>query len=352
MSSKDHLKEEGCWELFARHPHGNLSGTTAEGKPVLRTLNHAILEGAIYFHGSATGEKRRMMGRPAVFGCEEVVAQIPSYWRDPELACPATTWFRSAQAHGVLEDVTDPGLKARAMSALMERLQPEGGHVPIRAGEELYTKHLRATTVFRLVPDRLTGRNKIGQTKQPEDILAILRGLWGRGTPQDLRGFETILAGNERARRPAELCGPGGVEFLVHPTRALAQEAAQLLRDQYWNGPYDHGQLVRAVREADAWIGARIDGRLVGTAAATSNGAKQAHIYDVAVQTEFRGKGLGKAMMKVLLDHAQVRGARTVSLRTLDAQSFYRDLGFEEPGRLGVDDGIVTMVRGLASPLR
>ena len=151
MSLEDRMDEEACWQLLDRFPHGNLCGSTGQGTPVMRTLNHAILDGALYFHGAATGEKRGMLGRPAVFGCEEVVAQIPSYWRDPISACPATTWFQSAQVHGMLESVEDAGLKARAMSALMNRLQPEGGHLPIRVDEELYVKMLRATCVFRLV---------------------------------------------------------------------------------------------------------------------------------------------------------------------------------------------------------
>ncbi len=352
MSLEDRMDEEACWQLLDRFPHGNLCGSTGQGTPVMRTLNHAILDGALYFHGAATGEKRGMLGRPAVFGCEEVVAQIPSYWRDPISACPATTWFQSAQVHGMLESVEDAGLKARAMSALMNRLQPEGGHLPIRVDEELYVKMLRATCVFRLVPSRLTGRNKIGQNKQPEDILAILRGLWKRGTPQDLRGMETILAGNKRASRPPELCGPRGVELIVHPSECLADQAAELLRVQYWSGPYDHGQLLQAIHGAQAWIGARDPqtGRLLGTAAAVSNGSKQAYLYDVAVDLQHQGKGIGKALTKALLDHAMVRGTRTVILRTRDAMELYRPFGFELTGGGAGPDGIVTMLRKQGAP--
>ena len=176
MKSKDQMSEESCWSFLSRFPHGNLSGTTSSGTPVLRTLNHAILGSAIYFHGAARGEKRGMIGRPAVFGCETVVAQIPSYWRDPILACPATTWFESAQAHGTLEVVECRETKAQAMSALMERIQPEGGHLPIESSSIPYKKMLHATSVFRLVPTHLTGRSKLGQGVKPDQIAAILRG--------------------------------------------------------------------------------------------------------------------------------------------------------------------------------
>ena len=53
------------------------------------------------------------------------------YFSDGERACPATTLYRSAQAHGTLEEVTSRADKARVLQALMEKYQPEGKHVPI-----------------------------------------------------------------------------------------------------------------------------------------------------------------------------------------------------------------------------
>ena len=352
MMSKDKLSEESCWDLLSRFPHGNLSGVTSSGTPVLRTLNHAILENAIYFHGAARGEKRGMMGRPAVFGCEEVVAQIPSYWRDPILACPATTWFESAQAHGTLEVVEDIELKARAMAALMARIQPEGGHLPIDASAIQYKKMLNATAVFRLVPGYLTGRSKIGQATKPDQMAAILHGLWRRGTAQDLRGIETVLAGNPRAQRPGHLRGPGGIEFLVHPTEDLAREAAHLLEGEYWNRGFDLEQIAKAQTSASAWIGARDSetNRLVGTAAATSNHSKHAYIFDVLLAPAYRGKGLGKAMMLALLDHPGVRRAGTISLRTRDCHRFYSQFGFQEDDGIENPNGVSSMRRVFPSP--
>jgi GNAT superfamily N-acetyltransferase/nitroimidazol reductase NimA-like FMN-containing flavoprotein (pyridoxamine 5'-phosphate oxidase superfamily) len=347
MKSKEHLNEEACWSLLRRFPHGNLCGTTPSGTPVLRTLNHSLLDGAIYFHGAARGEKRQTIGRPAVFGCEEVVAQIPSYWRDPVLACPATTWYQSAQAHGMLEVVEDHELKARAMSVLMKRLQPEGGHLPIEASSIPYKKMLNATAVFRLVPTHLTGRSKLGHSKKPEDIAAILQGLWRRGTSQDLRGIETILAGNQRARRPQTLCGPAGVELLVHPTDDLAIEAANLLQGEYWNLGRGLDSIAEAQTSASAWIGARDPKtrRLVGTAAAISNHSKQAYIFDIVLEPAHRGTGLGKAIVSALLDHPRVRRTGAISLRTRDAQGFYNQFGFKEGSEIENPLGATTMLR-------
>lgn len=50
------------------------------------------------------------------------------------------------------------------------------------------------------------------------------------------------------------------------------------------------------------------------------------------VAPAWRGRGLGKALIRLLLDHPAVRGARRVLLGTRDAQAFYRGFGFAERG--------------------
>ena len=69
-------------------------------------------------------------------------------------------------------------------------------------------------------------------------------------------------------------------------------------------------------------------------ARALSDGAKCAWVWDVVVREELRGRGLGKAVMRLLLDHPRVRTARVVRLQTRDAQGLYRQLGFVEASAL------------------
>jgi hypothetical protein len=88
---------------------------------------------------------------------EEIVAAIPSTFLDPERACPATTYYESAQAHGTLHVVTDLADKARALQALMVKYQPEGGHVPITEDHPLYRKAVLGLLVAELRIERLSG---------------------------------------------------------------------------------------------------------------------------------------------------------------------------------------------------
>ena len=63
-------------------------------------------------------------------------------------------------------------------------------------------------------------------------------------------------------------------------------------------------------------------------ARALSDRVKYAWIYDVAVAAPWRGRGMGAALMGLLLDHPALRGVRQVWLTTRDAQTFYTRFGF------------------------
>ncbi|TLZ67865.1 MAG: GNAT family N-acetyltransferase [Methanobacteriota archaeon] len=74
---------------------------------------------------------------------------------------------------------------------------------------------------------------------------------------------------------------------------------------------------------------AELNGRVVGVLTTTSYGGL-AFLGAVIVSPELRGKGVGKAMMLVALDHLRSTGVRTVRLNAyLNAIPFYERLGFQ-----------------------
>ena len=72
------MTRDAAYEFLERASVVRLAGTTAEGAPLLRSLNAVVLNDAIYFHGSLAGEKFRALGRPCVVQAEETVATIPT----------------------------------------------------------------------------------------------------------------------------------------------------------------------------------------------------------------------------------------------------------------------------------
>jgi ribosomal protein S18 acetylase RimI-like enzyme len=142
--------------------------------------------------------------------------------------------------------------------------------------------------------------------------------------------MELIRAANPEAPPPPFLAAPPDTTLHGWLPPAAAAEAAALLVDEYWNtGAFTAEQLARAHHGSPAWVGARDrDGRLIASARALADGGKLAWIYDVVVAEAWRGLGLGKAVMRLLLDHPQVRGTTRLFLGTRDAQSLYERLGF------------------------
>lgn len=314
--------------ILARAEVVHLATTGADGHPILRVL-HAVLDGdGIAFHAAPAGEKMDAVGRPAVVSAHETVASIPSYFLDPERACPATTYYVAAQAHGRIEEVTQPEHKARILQALMEKYQPEGGHVRVDANDPLYRKAVDGLLVARVAFERVTAKVKLGQNRRPEERVRILERLWRRGAPGDARAVATIVSRFPDLPRPSFLANDAGVRLECDLSGEDVDRAVRLLDGAYWLHGIPPERIRWALTQSSALVGAKDEaGRLVAIARAVSDG-RVAWVYDVMVAPNRRGSGVGAAVMKLLLDHPAVRSALVVRLGTRDAAGFYRDLGF------------------------
>jgi nitroimidazol reductase NimA-like FMN-containing flavoprotein (pyridoxamine 5'-phosphate oxidase superfamily)/ribosomal protein S18 acetylase RimI-like enzyme len=326
--------EEGR-ALLARAGAVHLAMLSESGMPILRTVNAVVVDGHLAFHGAPAGEKMEGLGRPVVASADETVASIPSYFLDPARACPATTYYVSVQVEGVLEAVDDPERKARVLSALMAKYQPEGGHEPLSADHPLYAKAIAGLLVAQIPIQRLTCKAKLGQNRRPEERVRVLEQLWNRGAPGDVEAIARILArfpelGTPAFLRPRPELHARGYRIQCALADGELEEAIALLAGVYWLVDVPRDEIRGAVRASTAIVTASdAGGRMVGFARAVSDG-KCAWIYDVVIAPDVRGAHLGSALMEVLLDHPAVRRVRHVRLTTRDAMPFYQRLGFCE----------------------
>lgn len=336
--------------LLMSAPYVHLASTTPDGAPVVRAVHGVVMDDALCFHGSPVGEKTTLVGREAVVVYEQLLADIPSYWTDETMACPATSLFVSVQAHGTLELVQDPSRKAKALQGLMEKFQPEGGHAPITHTDERYRKPVAGVAIWALPLTVLDGKWKLGQNRTSAYIDTIVKKLWERGELGDARALELVLRANQAAERPAFLRGPDGVTLHAYAEAHEIDEALPLLRDEYWNkGRFDDAAIRSAHRSSSAWMLARdANGEVVGTGRAVSDGVKYAYLGDIAVRSDVRSRGVGEALVRALIDHPQVRGAKRVELATRDAMRFYERLGF----RTVSTEELPTMIRTTMALLR
>lgn len=105
--------------------------------------------------------------------------------------------------------------------------------------------------------------------------------------------------------------------------------AARLVAGEYWNEGVAPARIERAMARSTLLVGARdADGRVIATARALSDGARYAWVGDVCVARDWRGCGVGRAVVAFLLDHPDVRDSHRVALATRDAQRLYASFGF------------------------
>ena len=173
--------------FLAEASFGVLATVRPDGSPSATPLNFAYHNGAVYFHGSRVGEKMASLAEDnrVAFSVAREYAVIPSYFLDPALACPATSYFKSVLMTGRAEIVTDLREKAEALEAMMRKLQPEGGYDPIRADDERYAPQLKAVAVVKLVPEAAAAKFKFGQNLKEAKRAAVLEGLAQRDKPLD-----------------------------------------------------------------------------------------------------------------------------------------------------------------------
>lgn len=71
------------------------------------------------------------------------------------------------------------------------------------------------------------------------------------------------------------------------------------------------------------------DKRQVGFARWITDAATFAYLADVYIEEEFRGQGLSKSLMSLMMFHEDLQGLRRYQLATRDAHSLYQQFGFE-----------------------
>ncbi|WP_136608413.1 pyridoxamine 5'-phosphate oxidase family protein [Paenibacillus dokdonensis] len=187
-------EEQEINEFLSGMSFGFLGTVGENGHPRVTPLNYVYHQGIFYFHGSRIGEKmKHLKTSPYVsFSVADEYAVIPSYFTDPNLACPATSYFKSVTASGRAEIVQDLEEKAAAFSLLMKKLQPEGGYDPIEASNPVYASRLRNVAVVKIAADHISAKFKFGQNLNTDKREEILCGLESRGAQRDLETAKHI----------------------------------------------------------------------------------------------------------------------------------------------------------------
>lgn len=106
-----------------------------------------------------------------------------------------------------------------------------------------------------------------------------------------------------------------------------------LSQDAYWGRWRSRADVEAQVRGAWRVVGCYdAQGFMVGFCRAVSDGVALAYLADVYVLPEHRGRGLGRRLVRTMVDEGPGAGFRWM-LHTADAHDLYAGFGFAEPDR-------------------
>jgi len=101
-----------------------------------------------------------------------------------------------------------------------------------------------------------------------------------------------------------------------------------LSKESYWAKGIPLATVKRSI-ENSLCFGIYKDGQQVGFARWITDRATFAYLCDVYVEKGFRGQGLSKKLMSLMMFHPDLQGLRGYHLGTLDAHGLYEQFGFK-----------------------
>lgn len=122
-----------------------------------------------------------------------------------------------------------------------------------------------------------------------------------------------------------------GFTISTDPTRLDLDGIYAYLRNSYWASGIPRDVFERSVRHA-LCFGIYEGARQVGFARVVTDFATVAYVGDVFVLEAWRGRGLSRWLMEVVMAHPELQGFRRWILLTRDAHGLYTKFGFTPLG--------------------
>lgn len=188
MKNNVTIHDENTINCIIQNANYGTMALCLDNKPYNIPFNYVKYDDCIYIHGAKKGKKIDIIKQNCLgsFSIVEDYSLLPSYFStDSGDASPATHLFSSVIIDGEIQIIEDYDEKINALQALMKKYQPEGQYKPLN-DKKMYEKMINATGLFKLIPQSISGKVKLGQNWNKEKFDRIIKNLKERGSKKDL----------------------------------------------------------------------------------------------------------------------------------------------------------------------
>jgi ribosomal protein S18 acetylase RimI-like enzyme len=120
------------------------------------------------------------------------------------------------------------------------------------------------------------------------------------------------------------------IQFCADKSKVDFEQLQRLfIKTAFWARSRNMDDLKIAIANSNPVVTVWDSDRLIGFARATSDGVYRAAIWDVIVDPDYQGVGLGRKLVETVISHPLVSRVERVYLTTTHQQSFYERIGFE-----------------------
>ena len=121
---------------------------------------------------------------------------------------------------------------------------------------------------------------------------------------------------------------PAEFEISTDPARVDIATVHEYLTNSYWARGRSLATVERSIRNS-LCFGVYHTERQVGFGRVVTDYAVFAYLADIFVVPDYQGRGIGKALVRAMVEAPQLQGLQVMLLRTRDAHGLYTPFGFQ-----------------------
>ena len=116
----------------------------------------------------------------------------------------------------------------------------------------------------------------------------------------------------------------------LKPTNGLNKLQKLLNKNAFWAKNRSINDLKKCLANSDVIVSIWVENEIVGFGRALTDGIYRGILWDVVIDQNHQGKGLGTLIVKKLLSSKKIRNTKKLYLMTTNKKLFYSQFGFKE----------------------